>query len=187
MVDPFDEHLDAILIGGREARPVVIAEYDPAWPLRFEAERERIADALGSRAVRIEHVGSTSVPGLAAKPIVDILVTVREPDDEDAFRVALESLGYELRVREPGHRMFRTPDRSVQVHVWADSDPEIERYLQFRRRLRDSPQIRDAYARLKRELAAREWPDVNHYARAKGPFIESVLAGVGEEQLDQGS
>jgi GrpB-like predicted nucleotidyltransferase (UPF0157 family) len=164
------------LIGGRERRKIVIVEPDPAWPVRFRAERERIAAALGPRALRIEHIGSTSVPGLAAKPIVDLQVTVADPDDEPAFVPALEAAGYVLRVREPGHRMLRTPELDVHVHVWRDGDPAADRDLAFRDRLRASAEDRDAYERLKRELATRDWEHMNAYADAKGPLIEAILA-----------
>lgn len=171
-----DEVLDQVLIGGRERRRIVIAEYDPEWPRRFEAERRRISDALGGEAIRIEHIGSTSVPGLGAKPIVDVLVTVREADDELALLPALEKVGYELRVREPGHRMFRTPERDVHVHVLSDSDPEVDRHLRFRERLRASGEDRRAYEALKRRLATREWSDMNYYAEAKTDLITSILS-----------
>lgn len=177
--DELEADLDTVLIGGREQREVVIADYDPRWPQRFALERERIERALGAVALRIEHIGSTSVPGLAAKPIVDVLVAVDGADAEPAFGPALERAGYELRVREPGHRMYRTPQRDVQVHVWNDDDPEIARYLAFRDRLRESLADRGEYERLKRSLAQREWSDINHYARAKGPLIEAILARAG--------
>ena len=167
-----DAHLDRVLIGGRERRAIVIAPYDPAWPRRFLAERERIAAALGGRALRIEHVGSTSVPGLAAKPIVDILVEVASLEDA----ADLVHAGYVLRVREEGHRMFRTPELDVHVHVWPSGSPNIAADLAFRDRLRASPEDRAAYEARKRELAAREWPDMNHYAEAKGPLIREILA-----------
>ena len=176
--DELDTYLDGVLIGGREHRPIVIADYDPAWPRRFALERERIRTALGAAAIRIEHIGSTSVPGLAAKPIVDVLVTVADPEDDGAFVPALQGAGYVLRVREPGHRMLRTPARDVQIHVWADDGAEVDRHLTFRDRLRGSPERRREYEQLKRKLAKRDWPDVNHYANAKSPFIESVLSGV---------
>ena len=113
--EQLDAHLDTVLIGGRERREIVIAEYDPQWPGRFDAERERIGSALGDAALRIEHIGSTSVPGLAAKPIVDVLVAVSDVSDESSYGPALERAGYELRVREPEHRMYRTPERDVHV------------------------------------------------------------------------
>lgn len=166
--------LDDVLIGGREKRAIVIADHDPAWAERYEAERARILGAIGPRARRIEHVGSTSVPGLAAKPIVDILVAVEDPEDEAAFVPAMEAAGYVLRVREPGHRMMRTPALDVHVHFWRDGSPEMEKDLAFRDRLRASAEDRAAYERLKRALARREWDDMNAYARAKGPLIEEI-------------
>lgn len=168
-----------MLLGGRERVRITITDADPAWAVRFAHERDRIAAALGEAvAVRIEHIGSTAVPGLAAKPIVDILVTVGDPDDDATFRPALERAGYELRVREPRHRMFRTPQRDVHVHVWADDDPEVDRYLLLRDWLRQSPEDRATYEQLKRDLAARGdlWEDMNHYAQAKSELIEALIA-----------
>ena len=165
-----DAYLDRVLVGGRERREVVIAEY-PAWPERFAAERGRILAALGDRALRIEHIGSTSVPGLAAKPIVDILVEVASLDDVD-----LEPAGYVLRVREEGHRMFRTPEDDVHVHVWPTGHPDLVDQLAFRDRLRASAEDRAAYEALKRELATRDWPDLNYYADAKGELIREIRA-----------
>jgi GrpB-like predicted nucleotidyltransferase (UPF0157 family) len=169
-----DAHLDRVLIGGRERREIVIADYDPAWPRRFEAERGRIAAALGDRALRIAHIGSTAVRGLAAKPIVDILVEVARLEDAD-----LERAGYVLRVREEGHRMFRTPERDVHVHVWPTGHPDIAAQLVFRDRLRASADDRRAYERSKRELATRDWADMNHYADAKGDLIRAILRRAG--------
>jgi GrpB-like predicted nucleotidyltransferase (UPF0157 family) len=167
-----DAHLDRVLIGGRERREIVIADYDPAWPERFEVERARIAAVLGARALRIEHIGSTSVPGLAAKPIVDVLVEVGSLEDAGC----LERAGYVLRVREDRHRMYRTPALDVHVHVWPSGSPSIAADLAFRDRLRESAEDRAAYEALKRELAARDWADMNHYADAKGPLIREIRA-----------
>jgi GrpB-like predicted nucleotidyltransferase (UPF0157 family) len=178
MVDPErNVEFEGALIGGREKREIVIVEYDPGWPVRFEFECERIQDALGRTAKRVEHIGSTAVPGLAAKPIIDVLLTVENPDDEQAYLPALEAAGFELRVREPGHRMFRTRERDVHIHVWGDSDPEVVRYLRFRDRLRQSPEAQHAYEQLKLDLAKRDWRDMNEYADAKGALIEALLAG----------
>jgi GrpB-like predicted nucleotidyltransferase (UPF0157 family) len=171
-----DIHLDEVLIGGREQRAIVIVDYDAGWPSRFVSHRNRVARALGPVARSIEHIGSTAVPGLAAKPIIDLLVAVRDPDDESVFVSAMHSAGYHLRVREPGHRMFRTPERDVHVHVWQDSDREISRHLRFRDRLRTSVEDRLAYEQLKRELAQREWDDMNQYADAKSQLIEQILS-----------
>jgi GrpB-like predicted nucleotidyltransferase (UPF0157 family) len=168
---PFDR--DAVeLIGGREARPIVIVAYDPAWPHRFAQEHARIAAALPD-ARAIEHVGSTSVPGLAAKPIVDIQVSVGP--DLDAAVGPLEEAGYLLRVREHGHRMLRTPAHDVHVHLWADPGEE-QRHLRFRDWLRANADDRELYARTKRELAARAWDDMNDYAQAKSPVIGDITA-----------
>jgi GrpB-like predicted nucleotidyltransferase (UPF0157 family) len=173
--DDLDAYLDDVLIGPPESGPVTLAEYDDAWPARFEQHRARIAEALGDAARRIEHIGSTSVPGLAAKPVVDVLVTVEDPDDEDAYLPPLLGAGYELRVREPGHRMVRPPSHDANVHVWADASEEVPRYLAFRDRLRRSPADRDRYEAVKRSLAGRDWPSRDHYARAKSEVVAEIL------------
>lgn len=169
-----DDYLDRVLIGGRETREISIVDYDPAWPVRFAQERLRIA-LLGGAAKRIEHIGSTAVPGLAAKPIIDILVTVDDVEDEARYVPALEAAGYVLRVREPEHRMFRTPARDVHVHIWRSGDDEERRHLVFRDRLRTNAIDRDRYERTKRELAQRSWTDMNYYAEAKSAVIAAIL------------
>jgi GrpB-like predicted nucleotidyltransferase (UPF0157 family) len=170
-----DALLDAVLVGGREPVNVVIVDYDPEWPRRFEDQRAKLRAALGERVRRIEHIGSTSVPGLAAKPIVDVLVTLDDVDRDEALRADLESAGYRLRVIEPGHRVFRPPERNVNVHVWNDDDPEVDAYLRLRERLRRSPEDRALYEQTKRALAGRHWSDVNYYAEAKGDVIRQIL------------
>jgi GrpB-like predicted nucleotidyltransferase (UPF0157 family) len=177
--DELDRYLEGVLVGGPERRPIVIADHDPGWAVRFEHERARIQDALPGVAQRVEHIGSTSVPGLAAKPIVDILLTVADPEDEASFAPALERAGYVLRLREPGHRMLRTAAVDVQVHVLAQGDPEADRYVLFRDRLRAGAEDRVAYERLKRALARRYVDDVNRYADAKSAFVEAVIARAG--------
>lgn len=164
---------DEWLIGGREARTVEIAEYNPAWPARFEFERTTIATAL-PHATGIEHIGSTSVPGLAAKPVIDIIVII---DDITAPRVqsALAGAGYALRVRESGHRMFRTPARDVHVHMWSDP-AQTDRHLLFRDWLRENAVDRHKYEAVKRELATREWGDTNDYADAKSDVIGDITS-----------
>jgi len=170
-----ERRLAQTLIGDRQPGPVCLVEYHDGWPVRFARIRERLADALGITARTIEHIGSTAVPRLAAKPIIDVLVTVDDVEDEGGYAPALMALGYELRVREPGHRMFRPPSRDTHVHVWAEGSREHRDHVLFRDRLRQSATDRDAYAQLKRELAAEDWPDVNYYAEAKGPFIDEIL------------
>ncbi len=131
--------------------------------------------ALGPRAISLEHIGSTSVVGLAAKPIIDILVTVADVSDEPAYVPSMESVGFVLRVREPGHRMFRTVERDVHVHFYEPQHPAVSDYLDLRDWLRVSKQDRHLYAATKRELAEREWEDMNHYADAKSDVINTVL------------
>lgn len=162
------------LIGGRERRAIRIVDYDPAWPSRFLREREWIAEALGPVARRIDHVGSTAVPGLAAKPIVDIDVSVPDVDAEQAYLGPLVAAGYHLRVREPGHRMVRTAGLDVHVHVCGAGSDWWRRHLLFRDWLRQDAGDREAYATLKRRLALRDWPDMNEYADAKSELVAEI-------------
>ncbi|WP_433566958.1 GrpB family protein [Nocardia sp. CA-151230] len=162
------------LIGGIEKRDIRIVEYDPSWPHRFLQERSRISDALGATARRIDHIGSTSVPGLSAKPIIDIDLSVADVEDEAAYLDALLTAGYQLRVREPGHRMVRTPRRDVHVHICSLGSPWERRHLLFRDWLRHDTPDRIAYEELKHRLAQRDWPDMNVYADAKGPLIAEI-------------
>jgi len=169
---------ETVLIGGKEKREIRIVNYDAAWPKKYEANARVIADAIGASALRIEHIGSTSVPGLAAKDIIDILVVVQDSANESAYRPQLEAVGYILRVREPEwneHRMFRTQEKDVHVHIYSSGCPEIERNLSFRDRLRRDIDDRRRYEQRKRELAVKEWSDMNEYAEAKSTVIESIL------------
>ncbi len=157
--------------------PVRLVEPDPAWPAMFEREAARIRAALGERAQIVEHVGSTAVPGLAAKPIVDVLLGVPDSADESAYLPALEAAGYRLRIRQPGwheHRMFKGPDAEVNLHVFTVGSPEIARMLAFRDRLRTVREERERYEAAKRALAARRWQFLQDYADAK----DEVVAGI---------
>jgi GrpB-like predicted nucleotidyltransferase (UPF0157 family) len=163
---------------------VVLVDYDPEWPRLFAREAERIRAALGERARMIEHVGSTSVPGLAAKPKIDILLEVTDTRDEAAYVPALEAAGYVLHIREPDwfeHRLFKGPDTAVNLHVFSTGCAEIERMLRFRDHLRASPADRDLYLRTKRELAQRTWRYTQHYADAKGQVVEEILKRASRE------
>lgn len=174
------EPLETGLIGGVEKVEIKLLDYDPDWPKKFELHAGRIIEALGGSSLRIEHIGSTSVPGLAAKPIIDILVEVQDSADESAYLPQLEAAGYRLRVREPDwneHRMFRTPERDVHVHVYSTGCSEIQRNLIFRDRLRRDIEDKNRYEQVKRKLAEKEWPDMNAYAEAKTEVIESIIAG----------
>jgi GrpB-like predicted nucleotidyltransferase (UPF0157 family) len=175
-----EDELRASLVGGPPSSgPVVLVDYDPDWPRLFAREAERIRDALDSRALLIEHAGSTSVPGLAAKPVIDIVLVVADSADEAAYLPALKAAGYVLRVREPEwfeHRLLKGPDTSVNVHVFSPDSPEIERMLLFRDWLRRNEADRALYERAKRELAQKEWEYVQHYANAKSDVVEQIIA-----------
>jgi len=166
------------LIGGIEKRKIVIADYDPLWPGKFRRHKQIIKAALRDAAISIEHIGSTSVPELAAKPVVDIDVVVADSSNEAAYLPALVEAGYVLRVREPDwhqHRMFRTPELDVHVHVFSPGCEELKRHLAFRNRLRADAADRQLYESVKRELAARDWEDTNAYAQAKSEVVERIL------------
>jgi GrpB-like predicted nucleotidyltransferase (UPF0157 family) len=169
-------YLDRVLIGGREPAEISVLDYDERWPLRFREIAERVRQALVENALGVEHIGSTSVPGLAAKPIVDVLLTVADVSNEVAYVPALESAGFVLRVREPAHRMVRTPSRDVHVHVYEPGRPEVRDYIDLRDWLRVDAEDRELYAATKRVLARQQWNDMNDYADAKTEVINDILA-----------
>jgi len=186
--DEIEERLRENIIGEIEQQAIVIEDYDSAWPHRFHLEAAKIRTTLGPAALSVEHVGSTSVPGLAAKPIVDILLVVEDSGNEDTYVPALEEAGYVLRVREPDfeeHRMFRTPEKDVHVHVLSPGSREVERLLLLRDHLRDNEEDRELYAGTKRELASRDWPSMQHYADAKTGIIEDILARASRSSREQ--
>ena len=156
-----------------------VVDYDPAWPGLFAREADRVRAVLGDRVLQLEHIGSTSVPGLAAKPIIDMLLVVPDPADEPAYLPDLEEAGYVLVIREPDwyqHRCFKGPDTNVNLHVYPPGCPEIERYLLFRDRLGNHPAERAEYQRVKRELAQRDWAYTQQYADAKTEVVEAIIA-----------
>lgn len=164
------------LVGGPEPVRVELHDADPEWPERYREHRQRILDALETSTVAIEHIGSTSVPGLAAKPIVDIVVAVEDITAEEDYLDPLLAAGYVLRVREPRHRMVRTPERDVHVHLYEQGAPEIDEYLLLRDHLRSDADDRALYERTKRELLGRSWNDMNDYADAKTEVILAIKA-----------
>lgn len=160
--------------------PIKLAEYNPEWPKQFSREAQRIRAALGNRAVQIEHVGSTSVPGLTAKPIIDILLVVADSADEDSYVPALTAVGYILRIRElewHEHRMFKALEIDLNLHVFTSGSVEIDRMLLLRDRLRNHAQERQHYTQAKRLLADRTWKYMQDYADAKSEVIEAILGG----------
>jgi GrpB-like predicted nucleotidyltransferase (UPF0157 family) len=164
---------------------ITLLEYDSAWPERYSLVELEIREALGGAGLQIEHVGSTSVPGLAAKPIIDIVLVVADSAQEDAYVPRLQAAGYALRVREPDwyeHRMLRGGDGDVNLHVFSAGCPEIERMLRFRDRLRSNAPDRERYEAAKRELARRDWGDVQDYADAKTDVISEIVGPSASER-----
>ena len=185
-----EEQLRASVVGELRplAGPILIADYDPEWPRRFRREEEKIRAALGDAALQIEHAGSTSVPGLAAKPIIDIVLVVADSTDEGAYVHALEASGYVLRIREPEwfeHRMFRERDTNVNLHVFSRGCEEIDRMLVFRDWLRANESDRELYERTKRELAQNRWKYGQNYADAKTAVVEEIMARAGPQRTEQ--
>ncbi len=178
-----DETLEETVIGGPTVHDdtILLVDHDPAWAPMYAREAERIRASLGPAALRVEHAGSTAVPGLAAKPIIDIVLAVADSADEAAYVPPMEAAGYVLRIREPDwyeHRLFKGPDTDVNVHVFSVGCVEIDRMLGFRDHLRMDVADRELYERTKRELAARRWKYVQHYADAKSDVVAEIMARV---------
>jgi GrpB-like predicted nucleotidyltransferase (UPF0157 family) len=185
---PFDHHtpqseeyLRAHTVGDLEplSARIRIVDYDSQWPHLFQREAERIRSILSDRALCLEHIGSTSVPALAAKPTIDILLVVADSAEESEYVPPLERAGYLLHIREPGwheHRMFKGPDSDVNLHVFSAGCSEIDRILAFRDLLRTHKTDRELYARTKRDLAQQDWKYTQNYADAKTVVIEQIMA-----------
>jgi len=178
-----EAEIEAYTLGG--ARPlggsVYLAEYDAVWPELFTREAARIKHILGDTALRVEHVGSTSVPSLAAKPVIDIILEVADSSDEPTYVTPLESHGYKLRIREPDwweHRMLKGPDTDVNLHVFTLGCSEVDRMLKFRDHLRSNASDRELYEAKKRELASQEWAYTQNYADSKTDVIDEIIARV---------
>lgn len=176
-----DDELRAVFVGELKEHNATIElfEYDPEWPRLFEREAARIREALGSKLLLLEHAGSTAVPGLAAKPIIDMVLVVVDTRDEDAYVPQLEAAGYVLRIREPDwfeHRLFNGPDTRVGLHTFSEGCEEVDRMLAFRDWLRAHDDDRELYLSTKRELATRKWKYVQNYADAKSAVVEEILA-----------
>ncbi|WP_232832113.1 GrpB family protein [Nocardiopsis sp. FIRDI 009] len=166
------------LVSGR----VHLSQYDPKWPYLFRRESDRVHAALGDRVLLFEHVGSTAVPGLAAKPCVDLLLVVADSADEPAYLPDLEAAGYSLVIREPHwyeHRVLKGRDVNLNLHVFTEGCVEIERMRAFRDRLIADADARARYEAHKRELAERRWDRIQDYAEAKSEVIEEILARTG--------
>jgi GrpB-like predicted nucleotidyltransferase (UPF0157 family) len=164
--------------------PIDFVEYDADWPALYAREEARIRSILGDRVRRIAHTGSTSIAGLAAKPIIDITMLVADVRDEDAYARDLEAAGYVLRIREQepdwyDHRVFKGPDTNVNLHVFSDGCIEWARMVGFRDWLRSHDDDRALYERTKRDLLTREWQFVQDYADAKSSVVEEIMGRAG--------
>ncbi len=181
MNDDRQAELDLAWIDGapRHDAPIHLAPYDPAWPVLYDREAARIRAALGDRVRVLEHVGSTSVPGLSAKPVIDIVLAVPDSGDEDAYVPDMLAAGYRLTIREPEwheHRLFKGPDTNVNLHTFTAGSSEIRRMVAFRDRLLSHPDELADYETTKRELAGRTWAFVQDYADAKTAVVEGIIA-----------
>ena len=177
-----EDYLHAVTVGERVPHndTIFLAPYDPEWPARFALLAKRIRGALGERVLLLEHVGSTSVPGLCAKPVIDMVLAVEDSADEPTYVPALEGAGFTLRIREPdwhAHRCFKAPEATAgNLHVFSDGCEETGRMLRFRDWLRTHPEDRCAYEARKRELAASTWKHVQDYADAKSGIVGEIMA-----------
>ena len=148
---------DAWVSGAAPAIDIEVTDPDPTWPRQYDDLADRIRDAMGWRVLQLEHVGSTSVQGLAAKPIIDIDLTVADPDREQDYIPALEAIGFRLAIREPwwyGHRVLRAAEPHCNLHVFGFDSPELVKHRIFRDWLQGNPDERDRYAAAKREAAS---------------------------------
>jgi GrpB-like predicted nucleotidyltransferase (UPF0157 family) len=163
---------------------IVVCDYDPTWPTTFEQERTQVQDALGSMAVTVEHIGSTAVPGLAAKPIIDLLVGVHSlPQARCCCIEPLQALGYthivDAEAWLPGELLFRKGlpgPWTHHLHLMEHSSPRWEEFILVRDYLRRHPEVADAYADLKKALALVFDEDIAGYRNAKAPFLQAVMA-----------
>jgi GrpB-like predicted nucleotidyltransferase (UPF0157 family) len=174
-----------------EIPPVEVVEYDPQWPARYEAERDRIAAALGDAAKAIEPIGATAVPGLAGKPVIDIMVGVDDIERSGRAVAALIDLGYqyapEFEQEVPERRyFFKGEPHSHHVHMVEVTGPLWENHLLFRDYLRTHPEAVREYSKLKRGLAARFRNDRPAYAEGKAGFVDSVVAAARRQAAARG-
>lgn len=163
----------------RPPGPILICDYNPEWPKQFETQSVLIRSALGGLVLSLNHVGSTAVPGLAAKPIIDVTIMVSNPEHESRYLPQLEGIGYKLVVRAPEwfeHRMLKSAASDVNLHVFPPECPEVDRMLLFRDWLRRNPEDVRLYAKSKRLLATRDWSQVQDYADAKQTVIDAIMA-----------
>jgi GrpB-like predicted nucleotidyltransferase (UPF0157 family) len=179
-----DEEKPEIWIDGQipHNATVELVDYDPDWPAQYEIYRQQIVDALGDEVVLLEHVGSTSVPGLAAKPRIDLLLIVPDSADEARYVPQLELAGFQLHIREVDwheHRCLKGTDPDANLHVFSPGCVEIDRMLGFRDWLRTHDDDRLLYETTKRTLATQQWAYVQDYADAKSAVVEEIRIRAG--------
>ena len=184
-----EEQIIAATVGERKPLngTIYLAPYDPAWPQHFEQLKRQIQEALGDKVRLLEHVGSTSVPGLTAKPKIDIVLAVADSSDEASYVEPLEARGFTLRIREPDwfqHRLLKPPTTDGNLHVFSEGCEEIERMLLFRDWLRSHPEDLALYEKTKQELAARTWKYTQNYADAKSQVVREILARARGDQAE---
>jgi GrpB-like predicted nucleotidyltransferase (UPF0157 family) len=183
-----EDQILAVTVGERHPTnsTIYLAPYDPAWPSLFTRLEQRIRAALEGDVLLLEHVGSTSVPGLSAKPIIDIVLAVADSSDEAAYVERLEQRGFKLRIREPDwyeHRLLKSSDPNANLHVFSEGCEEIDRMILFRDWLRNHANDRLLYEEKKQELAARIWKYTQNYADAKSEVVQEILARARRDQI----
>ena len=182
--DPFAPNADRSIPVNTETPlrgPVILLPYDSKWAEMYESEAAIIREALGEKALVLEHVGSTSVPGLIAKPCIDITLGVAESAHEEAYAPELDAAGFVLRRREPDwheHLVFKSERINVNLHVWTIGSIELGRHIAFRDWLRSHPEDRDDYADAKREIASGNFEHMNQYADAKDEIVRRILGKI---------
>ena len=165
---------------------IYLASYDPTWTSLFSQLEKQIYQVLGDGVLLLEHVGSTAVPGLSAKPIIDMVLAVPDSTDESFYVKPLQVEGYTLRRREPDwheHRLLNTPKVRGNLHVFSDGCEEIEQMLLFRDWLRNHDEDKSLYQKTKHELASRTWKTTQNYADAKTEVIQAILARARSHQI----
>ncbi|HTW93364.1 MAG TPA: GrpB family protein [Tepidisphaeraceae bacterium] len=186
-----EEYLASVTIGERTPHGdrIRLVAYDPNWPSLFALAADKVGAALGEKALLIEHVGSTAVPGLSAKPIIDMVLAVEDSADEGSYVPLLEAERFVLRVREPDwfeHRflVLKSGDQIWQLHVFSAGCEEVERMLAFRDWLGAHDAERRLYESVKMALAGRTWRHVQNYADAKSEIVRQILKRAGGGKAD---
>ena len=174
------DYLEKVTIGNLAelSEKIILHEYDPQWKLLFQHEKARIENALCGKEIIVEHVGSTSVPGLCAKPIIDILLLVPNSADETYYVGLLQDAGYVLRIREPEwfeHQMFKGKSLEVNLHVFSIGCKEADRMIDFRDWLIAHEDDSRLYANTKKHLATKDWKYVQQYADAKSEVVKEIF------------